>query len=203
MSDVRAFESFFRQAVLRDFHPGPALLHLPAKYRHLSDGEARVVSDHDRGGVLENAVQRRDHLLLLRSVHFLSPVGASGRSGKRRLHLAGPSSAFAGQRNGSTFQSPVPLGLPPRRSGPAGAGSNRLRAFARNRFSPSHAGPFGLSAARAARPQSRTGRPKEPKFLRPPPRGSELPRGILFSLRRGSRARRGRQGPSSRKSPPS
>src|SRR5216684_8151243 len=75
MSDVRAFESFFRQAVLRDFHPGPALLHLPAQYRHLSDGEARVVSDHDRGGVLENAVQRRDHLLLLRSVHFLSPVG--------------------------------------------------------------------------------------------------------------------------------
>src|ERR1700730_10621704 len=100
MSDVRAFESFFRQAVLRDFHPGSTLLHLPAQYRHLGDGEARVVSDHDRGGVLENAVQRRDHLLLLRSVHFLSPVGVSGRSGKRRLHLAGPSSAFAGSGTG-------------------------------------------------------------------------------------------------------
>jgi hypothetical protein len=34
------------------------------------------VSNHDRLGVFEDAVQGRDLLLLFRSVHFLSPVGS-------------------------------------------------------------------------------------------------------------------------------
>jgi len=52
------------------------------------------VSDHDRFSAFEGAVERRDHLLLFRSVHYLSPVGGSGQGLNRRLHLAGPSSAL-------------------------------------------------------------------------------------------------------------
>jgi hypothetical protein len=48
------------------------------------------VSNHDRLGVFEDAVQGRDLLLLFRSVHCLSPVGsgnsAAGFTLPARIH---------------------------------------------------------------------------------------------------------------------
>jgi hypothetical protein len=66
------------------------LLHLPAQGRHLGNGETGIVSNHDRLGVFEDAVQGRDLLLLFRSVHCLSPVGsgtsAAGFTLPARIH---------------------------------------------------------------------------------------------------------------------
>lgn len=70
MSDFGAFESALGETVLRDLHSGTLLLHLPAQCRHLGNGETGIVSDHDRLGGLEDPLQRRDLLLLFRSVHF-------------------------------------------------------------------------------------------------------------------------------------
>jgi hypothetical protein len=59
------------------------------------------MSDHDRLGVFEHAMEARDLLLLFRSVHFLSPVGdgtsAAGftlPARDRRLDTGGNGSAL-------------------------------------------------------------------------------------------------------------
>src|SRR5207245_9871698 len=51
------------------------MLDLLAQILHLSDGEARIVSDDHDGGALEDTVERRDELLFSRSIHCkLFPV---------------------------------------------------------------------------------------------------------------------------------
>ena len=70
MRDVRAFQGEFDEAVLRDFHSATRLAHAGPEGRHVGDGEAGIVGDNDRPGVLEHLVQRRDRLAFLRSLQL-------------------------------------------------------------------------------------------------------------------------------------
>src|SRR5262249_44655736 len=95
------------ETVLRDLHFGPGLLHLLAQSLHLGNSEARIVSDDDHGGVLEDTVERGDELLLSRSIHCkLFPVWrtASCEDG-RRLRPAVRTVATTGR---TAFLCPAP-----------------------------------------------------------------------------------------------
>src|SRR5581483_7937441 len=172
--DVRAFESFFREAVLGDFYDGPTLLHLPAKRRHLRDGETGVMSDHDRLGALEGAVERCDLLLLLRSVHFLSPVGEPGIT-----RIAGCTFAARlppqGQKRARRL-SPVPSTSPERASQGALVRTD-FELSLETGWSPSMRAPFGIKFTRVN--TSSLGQVAEEVFVLRLRRPGSLPDGIL------------------------
>src|SRR5260370_30636847 len=47
------------------------MLHLPTQILHLGNGEARIMSNDDDVRGLEGRVERRDELLLARSIHWI------------------------------------------------------------------------------------------------------------------------------------
>jgi hypothetical protein len=69
-SDIRAFESDLREAVLRNLHGGTDLLHLATKLLHVGNREACIVGHDDNARALEHLVERRDEISFCRSVHL-------------------------------------------------------------------------------------------------------------------------------------
>src|SRR6202011_3825965 len=148
--DVRAIKSDLGEAVLRNLHRGARMLHLPTQILHLGNGEARIMSNDDDVRDLEGRVERRDELLLARSIHWIL-------SRRRPSPLRGEESAWLHQppppclkRGRDDVSMPCPRMRQSRRR-------YRLEPMRGDPepVSPVYAGPAGSSAEFASRLQRR------------------------------------------------
>src|SRR5262249_30014627 len=79
-----------------------SVLHLPPQGLHLGDVEAGIMSHHDDAGAFEDTVERRDELLLSRSIHCkLFPVGGPSSVPEPPVATCRPSLALPYTRFGA------------------------------------------------------------------------------------------------------
>src|SRR5262249_40989995 len=137
--DVRAIKSDLGEAVLRDLHRAARVPHLPTQILHLGNAEARIVSyDNDVRG-LEGRIERRDELLLARSIHRILSRSAEPALLGRAIRLVAPAAPTLRKRGRDGASMPWPgwrLARPPV--------SARTDAGEPEPVSPVYAGPAGL-----------------------------------------------------------
>ena len=121
-SGIGAIKSDLGETVFRDLHLRARLLHLLSQGLHLSDGEAGIVSHDDHLGGCKDLLQRRDGLLLFRSIHKLSPVGEPLRTRRLRLPFS------PGKNSRAERRLPVPA-LRAAEACVETKGSNRIKAM--------------------------------------------------------------------------